>query len=785
MAGISKLIHAPLLLALSLAACQDLRSLGQGTGPGRDTGTSGFPDSAPGLQDIRPNPLVDGRPNPLLDRRPVVGLAQDAAGNPLKAATVRAFPVGAAVPGSEAMLVSNGPTFFRVQDAGSTLVATADDAGRFGLEMPPGRYNLEIVSSDGRLKAWKPGVELASTPGASASVGALVARPPGILEGTLTAADPAFTNFLGAEIFLPGSRYLFKMASGSNTFRLEGLPEGEYDLVGWKGNPRSEAHARVTIRSGETTRLDRLVLEPVRPIISQVLTEDGEITDSAAPGAVLEIHGSRFGVSTGDETRIRMGELVLPADVLGRTDALLRFRVPLLARDGAIEVSAAGYVASTPGFRIIRQLAWTTSRLDLFPGQATPDVMPVLRVLDAAGQPVVADVNRGLLPPYVRFWLDDPRTGTFQARDFPVLPPGDHVLHVRAGSLPDVPVPLHVHAPELLPEARLAPDDPGDPAEHHLYTVTKGRVASSFVWIPVFRAYQLIEPANCGPGYRNRPVGAWVADRPPTGIPDEDWASETFGGFYVARVEASRADAVPGDPDTGAGATAGSSGTLKAVPYAVPWTDISRDEARAACLAYDEHADLMSDDAWTALAVWSMIRGVTLHGNTDRGRDASDPVITFVPDATVTGRALTGSGRSPGWPSTVNLTSHTGAPAGVLDLDGNVFEWTGPLGAAASTGQYLLGGVATDVSIPDAGHVVGLSTEPVLRRYGVPARTGAASAAFGGDYFFPNYYNNVSTAALRGGHWADGTKAGIWSLFLHNAQANRSPLVGFRPMLRY
>ena len=42
-------------------------------------------------------------------------------------------------------------------------------------------------------------------------------------------------------------------------------------------------------------------------------------------------------------------------------------------------------------------------------------------------------------------------------------------------------------------------------------------MASTFVWIPVFMAYQLIVPANCGGDNTTKPVGYWVAIQPSTG----------------------------------------------------------------------------------------------------------------------------------------------------------------------------------------------------------------------------------------------------------------------------
>ncbi|MBM3271625.1 MAG: hypothetical protein FJZ01_28660, partial [Candidatus Sericytochromatia bacterium] len=252
--------------------------------------------------------------------------------------------------------------------------------------------------------------------------------------------------------------------------------------------------------------------------------------------------------------------------------------------------------------------------------------------------------------------------------------------------------------------ANLAPDDLGDPTKHHDYVMTKGGVASTFVWIPVFTAYQLIVPGNCGGDNTTRPVGYWVAAQPGSGTVNTDWAREQFGGFYAGKYEASRADATPGDPATGAGATAGSTSTLKVARYCVPWTNIDWDTAARTCLAYDAHAHLMRDEEWTALAVWATINGVTVFGNNAQTNQATSytaptdidsPDVAFVDDPTYSwsasgvDRALTGSATSSNWASSTNMTTHTGMTGGVFDLNGNVWEWTETVGAAQTTGSWV------------------------------------------------------------------------------------------------
>ncbi|MEB3205385.1 MAG: hypothetical protein VKP57_11885 [Candidatus Sericytochromatia bacterium] len=329
--------------------------------------------------------------------------------------------------------------------------------------------------------------------------------------------------------------------------------------------------------------------------------------------------------------------------------------------------------------------------------------------------------------------------------------------------------------------ARLAPDDPGDPLQQHLHEFVIGGVASPFVWVPRFEAWQLINPANCGAPYASTARGTWVASQPSAGQEDGDWARETFGGFYIAQYEASHADALPGDALTGAGAVEGSASGLKIAAMCPPWANVSRAAAAAACAAYMPQAHLLRDDEYTALAVWAATRnGGRVHGHNYPGRDADNANTTFIDDPTDAGsRALTGSGSNGAWSAGINLTSHDGTSAGVHDLIGNVAEWTQGVsftsGANLVVEGILLGPMVT-------AWVTELDVRPDRRRYGVPGAVGSSPV----DSPFPAIVNgNVNgNAWIRGGAVGEMRRS-LWDAELVDAGTHVSATTGFRPAVRF
>ncbi|MEB3204341.1 MAG: hypothetical protein VKP57_06535 [Candidatus Sericytochromatia bacterium] len=335
--------------------------------------------------------------------------------------------------------------------------------------------------------------------------------------------------------------------------------------------------------------------------------------------------------------------------------------------------------------------------------------------------------------------------------------------------------------PPPLTPGRLAPDDTGPADRHHLFQLRHDGTHSEFVWVPRFTAWQLIRPADCG--QPDKPVGYWVGTRPEQGESDLDWAEETFGGFYVAKYEASRLDGLQGSTGSGASATAGSSIVPKSQPMCVPWTMVDFDEAIAACQRLGPAGHLMRDEEWTACAVWSQIHGITVRGNSGLGEDLEDPDLTFVADPTYPdGRVLTGSGRKVGLTAGQDPTSHTGTTEGVVDLNGNVNEWTLDLGVDTQDrltyGSFILG------TAPGRGYVGLLETSATKRRLGLGIAAQSGSPWFGNDYL-ERAKVRQDIRCMRGGHWGENELAGVWCVFLNCLRTFRLINGGFRPCLRY
>ncbi len=110
---------------------------------------------------------------------------------------------------------------------------------------------------------------------------------------------------------------------------------------------------------------------------------------------------------------------------------------------------------------------------------------------------------------------------------------------------------------------------------------------------------------------------------------------------------------------------------------------------------------------------------------------------------------------------------------GAEDMVGNVMEWTDEwyttAGQITSPAATTVGSRVTGIRVNDA-----LAAWP--SGYGDDATWNVTSTVYNGA----EGVTGVPAAALRGGNWGDGARAGVFALYLHNGPSNRSMYAGFR-----
>lgn len=127
-------------------------------------------------------------------------------------------------------------------------------------------------------------------------------------------------------------------------------------------------------------------------------------------------------------------------------------------------------------------------------------------------------------------------------------------------------------------------------------------------------------------------------------------------------------------------------GRAYSLPGKDPRTAITLDAAIEACTAKGSGWHLMTKLEWAALAWFSFANGTMPYGNNNYGKDTRENAYRAIPSTARDGdgriqRVATGTGPD-SW-------SHDHTRAGIFDLNGNVWEWTGGIRTVYGEVQIL------------------------------------------------------------------------------------------------
>ena len=254
-------------------------------------------------------------------------------------------------------------------------------------------------------------------------------------------------------------------------------------------------------------------------------------------------------------------------------------------------------------------------------------------------------------------------------------------------------------------------------------------------------------------------------------------------------------------------------GVPHSLPFQKPAVDVNFDEAVQLCESKGTGWHLLTNDEWAALARQSWENDTMPTGNTSSGKSHSHPEQTGTTYDGGYGKTLTGSGPV-AW-------NHDRTAEGVSDMCGNIWEHVGGIrflngqvqvipdnGAAAGADQsadskewqaiYTADGDPVYFN-PRGGEIFVEPTEAEDKDYDgvrstdleakgldVPDKLIELGLYPPAGYESDEYFwidNNAERCVFRGGNWAYGASAGVFSLHGHYSRSASGTLLGFRSAL--
>lgn len=320
---------------------------------------------------------------------PIYGRVVSADGKPAAGVSVKAYltnstPLtqGAPLTNSQPLVGNNSMGYRRIAAGGA---ATTDAAGRFVLAaVDAGTYNLEAAATE-TSKAWKASVQFKA--GDQVEVGDMRLLPTGHISGKVRSDDASVTNFVNTQVYIPGSSY-HATTGPDGKYTISNVPVGDFPLRAFQSDlGDAELEGTVAVEANRTSTGPDLILKNIVPKLAKLTRKaTDDLTDNAAPGAEVDIHGSNFGFARGTKFQVQFSGSLAEAPTRV-SDSLIRVKVPSGALTGNLTVIVGGLTSNALKFRAIKSLALTQGALTVGIGQ-TRDLSDLVLVKDTNGDPI-------------------------------------------------------------------------------------------------------------------------------------------------------------------------------------------------------------------------------------------------------------------------------------------------------------------------------------------------------------------------------------------------------------